>query len=372
MKISNQSCLAVLIAAIIAWSPVASFACTSWMVFNDLTKNNTNILHKNRDAKWRKIAVYLSDEKSEFKWVALGSNGSINMAINTSGLAGVMNSGEKCIEPTTDKTKKITPALLQEIISSCGTAAQAVEKLQQLVKAGDYYHGEAGSIFFFCDPKEGFVCEITAKTCSVQRYDHGYTVRANIWQNPDMYALSRNTLDKYINSSGRVHSAISGLNSALDRHKKITVPDIFAISRHYKMPQGAPTQRSLCGETTNSSATLEIDRQYPDVLSTMYATIGNPRNTVYVPVPVCTEKLHPAMSDLRWSNAAWKRFDKLSFFAPIPEEWSAFEKSSMAKYTAARDQARKLLDESKRDEAVKLLNDTAASIWAEAAKLLGL
>ena len=371
MKISNQSCLAVLIAAITAWSPVASFACTSWMVFSDLTKNNTNILHKNRDAKWRKIAVYLSDEKSQFKWVALGSNGSINMAINATGLAGVMNSGEKCIEPTTDKTKKGTPALLQEVLSSCDSAAQAVEKLQQFVKVGDYYHGEAGSIFFFCDTKEGFVCEITAKTCSVQRYDHGYTARANIWQNPDMYMLSRNSLDKYINSSGRVHSAIMGLNGALDRHHKITIEDIFDVSRHYQMPKDAPTKRSLCGQTTNSSATLEIDRQYPDVLSTMYATIGNPRNTVYVPVPVCAKELHPAMSDLRWSGAAWKRFDELSFSAPIPEEWKTFEKNSMAKYTSAKAQARKLLDAGKRDEAIKLMNDTAAAIWAEAAKLLG-
>ena len=31
--------------------------CTSWMIFSDLTGNNTNILHKNRDATARSIAV---------------------------------------------------------------------------------------------------------------------------------------------------------------------------------------------------------------------------------------------------------------------------------------------------------------------------
>ena len=368
MKFFARSAVWVLLAAL---APFGAHACTSWMVFSDLTKNNTNILHKNRDIKWRRIGVYLSDKKSKFKWVALGNDGNTNMGINSAGLAVVMNSGEKCSEPPNDITKKSTPALLKEFVSSCGSAAQAVEKLQQYVKAGNYYHGESGSIFFFCDTEEGYVCEITAKTCSVQRYDHGYTVRANIWQNPDMYALSRNYLSRYINSSGRVHSAIMGLNGALDRHHKITIEDIFDVSRHYQMPKDAPTKRSLCGQTTNSSATLEIDRQYPDVLSTMYATIGNPRNTVYVPVPVCAKELHPAMSDLRWSGAAWKRFDELSFSAPIPEEWKTFEKNSMAKYTSAKAQARKLLDAGKRDEAIKLMNDTAAAIWAEAAKLLG-
>ena len=38
--------------------------CTSWMVFADLTKNNTNILHKNRDSKYRNIAAYLSPADS--------------------------------------------------------------------------------------------------------------------------------------------------------------------------------------------------------------------------------------------------------------------------------------------------------------------
>ena len=31
--------------------------CTSWMIFSDLTGNNTNILHKNRDALSRDIVV---------------------------------------------------------------------------------------------------------------------------------------------------------------------------------------------------------------------------------------------------------------------------------------------------------------------------
>ena len=44
----------------------------------------------------------------------------------------------------------------------------------------------------------------------------------------------------------------------------------------------------------------------------------------------------------------------------------------MAKYADAKANAKKLLDSGKRAEAVKLLNDTAYSIWSEAEKLLNI
>lgn len=37
-----------------------SHECTSWLVFSDLTKNNTNLLHKNRDSPKQNIAVLLN------------------------------------------------------------------------------------------------------------------------------------------------------------------------------------------------------------------------------------------------------------------------------------------------------------------------
>ena len=351
-------------------------ACTSWMVFADLTGNNTNILHKNRDSKYKNIAAYISPANSPRKWVALGNDlAGTNAGINTSGLAGVMNSGELCIDkPNANKNKKSTPEMMRVILESCDTAQQAVAKLQELQKVGDYWHGDKGSIFFFCDTREGYICEITARHCSVQKFDRSYTVRANIWQNQEMYAFSRNTITAHLHSSARAYIAIQMLNQALDRHNKIDLLDIFAASRHCQMPKESTQKRSVCGSTTNSAATLEIDRQYPDVLSALYVTIGPPRNTLYIPIPVCAEKLHPAMAvkDLRWSKAAWKRFDKLTFAADIPQEWSNFEKNSVEKFAAAKNQARQLLKNGKRSEAVKLINSTAEAIWREAAALLKL
>lgn len=350
--------------------------CTSWIVFSDFTKNNTNILHKNRDAMAKTICAYKSPDGVQRKWIALGSDpASVNAGINISGLAGVMNSGEPCIDPPcADNSKKSTPAMMRAILESCDNAKQAVAKLQELIDAGDYWHDKKGSIFFFCDTEEGYICETTAKDCSVQCYTRGYAVRANIWQNPNMYERSRNTIDSYLNSSARAYITMSTLNKALDDHGSITLPDIFETSRHHQMPEDCPLKRSVCGQNTNSGASLEIDRQYPGILSTLYVTMGPPRCTVYVPIPICAETLHPAMGidELRFSNAAWKRLDELGYDAPIPGEWSKFETESLATFTKTKEQARELLNNGKQEEAVKLINATAEAIWVDAVKLLEL
>ena len=78
------------------------------------------------------------------------------------------------------------------------------------------------------------------------------------------------------------------------------------------------------------------------------------------------------MGDLKWSDAAWKRFDKLVYNAEIPAEWTKFEFDSVNKMNQAKEQARKLLQVGKRAEAVKLMNSTAEAIWNEGAKLLNL
>ena len=370
MKLSTFF-IAVLLVVLTAVNSTELHACTSWMVFSDLTRSNTNILHKNRDSRARNIRVLLSPADAPRKWIAIGGTHT-NSGINTSGLAGAMNSGEKCLNPPNVKGKKGTPAMLQEILSSCDTAAMAVKKLKEFIKAGDYSHGENGSIFFFLDTREGYICEMTAKDVSVQRCDHGYALRANVWHNPDMYQYSKTGFYSYMNTSARAYSAMSGLNKIIAEKGKITPLEIFTLSRHYAMPKESPYKNSVCRKETNSTSTIEVDKQYPDVLSSMYVTIGHPRHTVYIPVPVCTEKVLITMDNFKWAENAFKRFDKLKLEAPMPKEWIDFELKSNAQYAKAKEDARKLLKAGKRAEAVKLLNTTAEKIWIEAEKLLNI
>ena len=390
----NVLSIAVSLFSLIAvLNPFHAAACTSWMVFSDLTKNGTNILHKNRDATPRNVAVYLNPASSPRKWIGSGNNGGIYMGMNSSGLAVIMNNGEAYVnvQNSTAKNRKTTPIMIRECLEQCDTAAQAVEYFKKIIADKLYYHpSKVGAIYFVCDRNEGYICEMTDNYVSVQKYTEGFTVRANIWQNPGMYQLARNSVKKYLNSSTRAFIALAGLNQIIDKNGKIAMLDLFTLSRHCAMPDNSPsertsseaerntdvlstlygTKRSICFKHTNSISSFEIDKQYPDVLSTMYTTVGHPRHTVYVPVPVCVEKLHPAMTDLRWSAASFTRRDKLNLEAPIPAEWTKFEADSMAKYNKAKDEARKLLNAGKRAEAVKLVNSTAEKIWNDAVKLL--
>ena len=89
-----------------------------------------------------------------------------------------------------------------------------------------------------------------------------------------------------------------------------------------------------------------------------------------MPIPVCAEKVLPGMADYSWGKAAFERLDNQGYAAQLPEAWLKYEKNFMEKYNNAKQQARKLLDNGKRAEAVKLINDTAYSIWLEAEAIL--
>lgn len=348
--------------------------CTSWMIFSDLTKNNTNILHKNRDAKYRTVVAMQNYPNASRKWIGLGNDGSLCMGINVSGLAAIVNSGEKCVDPSKDDiTKKSTPGILFHVLGKCDTASQAVKALQELLRQGDYRHGTvSGSTFLFMDANEGYVCEMTAKYCSVQRYDRGYTYRANIWRNPGMAQLTQSTLKAFMNSCGREYSVRTVLNKALHKNNILTLGDVLEVSRTCNVPEGTPQDRSVCFTKTNSASSLVIHREFPGVLSTAYCLIGHPRHTIYIPIPVCAEKIHPLLTGTACSAASWKRFDKLGLKADIPSEWLAFEKNMIVRYEKATAEALVLLRKNKKKEAIALMNRTASGIWTEAVALMGL
>ncbi len=349
--------------------------CTSWLAFSDLTKNNTNLLHKNRDSSSRDVIVLLSNKNARYKWVGLGGiapgqdDGCPCMGINEAGLAGAMNSGEKCTDNSTNPKGKDTTIIMKAILASCSNVDEALEMLKDFVKANDYSHGDSGSIFFFMDKNAALIVEMTAHFISPMRYDHGYAFRANIWHNPGMAAYSLGTVKSYLGSTNREYEVRTALNNTLKDKGKLSVEDFLEMSRMYKMDD-TPIISRVCSKSTNSSSTLEIDREYPAQLSTAYVLIGPPRNTICIPIPVCVKSVPKTMLSQEWANVTWKRFDEKGGQADIPQEWLDFEKKSFAEYHEAKDKARALLKGNKVKEAEALLQDAAAKIWNGAAKLL--
>ena len=353
--------------------------CTSWLVFHDLTGNNTNILHKNRDSKSRDITLLLGQEQGKYKWIGMGyakpgeRKGFSCMGMSEKGLACVMNSGEKCTDNSNlpKNTGKGTPAILMEVLEKSSNVKQAMEVLKGIVNRNEYNHGDSGSIFFFMDRDEAIIVEMTAHFISPMHYDHGYAFRANIWHNPGMAAYADNTPNSFLGSANREFMVLTALNKAVRERGKITVQDCLDLSRSCKLENSA-VKRTVCSKTTNSASTLEIDREFPAVLSTAYLLIGPPRHTICIPVPMGVTKEHPAMLSQVWVQSAWKSFDAKGEAAEISGEWLEFEKESLARYKASQATVRELMRAGKQPEAENLLLKTAQEIWEGAASLMKL
>ncbi|NMA47322.1 MAG: hypothetical protein GX945_12250 [Lentisphaerae bacterium] len=338
--------------------------CTSWMLFHDLTGNNSNILHKNRDSHVKGIGVLTNQTPGSLKWIGLGSiaDHSATMGMNEAGLAVVVNSGEPCTD-NNPANEWGTPQILMRMLDKCKLAGEALACLQNMLRNGKYSHGKKGSIFFFMDVNEGYIAECTAHFCSPVKFDHGYCYRANIWHNPDMARYSVNNPTDHLNSAIRELQVYSMLNRALaTRDGIITCPDIWELARNTHMPK-AENKYGVCNAKTNSTSTLEIDREYPDTLSTMFATIGPPRHTSYLPIPICVTDMPAAMhTQPDWSDAACKRFEEQGLDASVAN-WIACEEEMLSAYRQAQAEARALLRQGKRPEAVALLNAAAQNAW---------
>ncbi|HOG49278.1 MAG TPA: hypothetical protein PKY10_01670 [Lentisphaeria bacterium] len=340
--------------------------CTSWMVFHDLTVNHTNILHKNRDSNVRGVGVLTNRTPGSRKWVGLGniSEHMATMGMNEKGLAVVVNSGEPCID-NNPKNEWTTPRILMHILDNYDRAADALSCLKNMLKNDQYSHGDSGSIFLFMDLHEGYIAECSAHFCSPARFDHGYCYRANIWHNPDMSRYSVNTPKGHLNSCIREMQVYSMLNHALTvRGETITCSDIWELSRNTSMPD-SENKTGVCNTRTNSTSTLEIDREYPDTLSTMFATLGPPRHTMYLPIPICVTDDRPdAMSKQPiWSDAAFERLEKLGLESSA-ESWVNLERAMLLAYRQAQAEARAKMRQGRRDDAVTILNAAAQTAWA--------
>ena len=367
-KLSALLLAGAMVSAAFCTEDAPTHECTSWMLFPDVTGENTTILHKSRDSQSRNVIVRKGSDNSGRVWLGMGGDKGYCMAVNSCGLAGVMNSGEKCTDNGKNPDARGTTLLLEEIISSCSTAAQAVEKLQGFLKKGDYYHGDKGSIFFFADTKEGYVVEFTANFSAVQKSSTGYAVRANIWHLPGMEKYATTDYYTYAIESTREYVVRRGLNDALAANKKVTVPDILKIARETET-HNTMIRRSVCCSWTNSASTFVVDRDYPDTLTTAYLCVGAPRHTVLLPVPICIKEIPAEMASGKLSKASYTRMNKMGAKSAVPEEWLAFEKAALKDYSKALEQAKLLMKENRKSEAVALLNASFNTIWQKAKKL---
>ena len=329
--------------------------CTSWMLFPELT-GGPMILHKNRDSGKKDIRLIKSDGDAKIKWLGLGDENPC-MGFNEKGVACVMNSGETTPEfaPATEG-RLTTPEILVQILGNTKNAKEALKMLTGFIENGQYTHKERGSIFFIMDTKGGYIAELTAKRVMPVVVTGNMTIRANIWHNPGMAQFSRSGIKSTMNSQSREFQAAKGLNEALEKKGVIELEDIWRTSRMRGTMESVMTEHGLCNKTTNSAATIAIDKDFPNMLSTMYVAIGPVGHTMYIPAPICLKEIPQDIADRSWSKAAFARRDA-SGLAFDSDVWLPHEKAAMAIYRPALAKAKEAMQNRRRKDAQAILND---------------
>ena len=329
--------------------------CTSWLLFPELT-GGPMILHKNRDSGKKDIRLIKSDGDAKIKWLGLGDENPC-MGFNEKGVACVMNSGETTPEfAPAEEGRLTTPEILVQILGNTKNAKEALKMLTGFIENGQYTHKERGSIFFIMDTKGGYIAELTAKRVMPVVVTGNMTIRANIWHNPGMAQFSRSGIKSTMNSQSREFQAAKGLNEALEKKGVIELEDIWRTSRMRGTMESVMTEHGLCNKTTNSAATIAIDKDFPNMLSTMYVAIGPVGHTMYIPAPICLKEIPQDIADRSWSKAAFARRDA-SGLAFDSDVWLPHEKAVMAIYRPALAKAKEVMRNRRRREAQDILND---------------
>lgn len=347
------------------WQEPEQHECTSWIVMPDLTKDKNLLIHKNRDAEATKHAPTWVKRPGKIGW--LGSCSPLSpfplMGVNEKGLVAMMNNADAY--DGWNSSGLSTPMITRIILENCGTCQEAAGLLDKILAEKAYYHGKTGSIFFFAEPKLAGVYEFSANRSAYFPFTFGYAIRANTWQLPGMVALSKKTATQVAGDDFREYQVRDALMAAVKRGG-IEVEDCFAASR---LRGGDLTKQlfPVCWANSTAFASFEIDREFPE-LHTMYLASGPSRNTIVIPIPIGAAALPAKMFSGEWTALAQDFKAKAGMDHDKLPEIEKVEKELCANYRSVKEEARMLLRQGKKQEAITLLQNTLGKHFALAEK----
>ena len=361
--------LAALPLAVFALSIPTAHADTDWIVMPRASESGMMMLHALRD-NTRPVSTDLRLEKSgKIKSLRIGNNKSnfTYAGINYCGVAALAIGGDPQRDkaPKPDKRNYSGGNAVHLILRNCKTAEQGVKLLRdgfnKSLIAG-------GLIFFIVDANRAFVVECSPRHFASFELTSSICVYTNCWRLPNMDDASRRSPRSRSWQSQREWSVRTMLQEARKTGNTISVAETFAASRVGPVEMNAPALEKARDKakvfntptlkTSVDAVLLEIDREFPAVLSCAYVAFGPQRYTAYLPVPVgAAEKLPEEITPNPWKTAALARNKAAKPEAPLNIDIVAFENRMLADFAKKREEARRLLREKKTAEAQKLLQE---------------
>lgn len=338
-------------------APSSGHECTSWLVMPDMTSTEKIILHKNRDTGMRRLAVITRNTPRFYRWTGIGDlwQSSPCFVMNEKGLTAVMNSGDPCSDNR--DVGLTTPNLLRLLAEQCATVDEAVTLFRKVIAEKAYAHSRSGSIFFLADSRRAVIIENSANHLAVAPVDFGFAIRANSWQLPGMIALSNKTPRQLLGDNHREYYVRENLLNIIKSGRKINPSDNYTLSRG-REGDISEQRFPLCWDNTVSAATLVPDGEFPDVLTTIYFALGPPGNTIYLPLPMAVNELPLAFVNGEWGARALDFRKSAGMEHGKLDRMTDFENKLLKEFDIVCSEARALLRNGQKNEAVKLLNST--------------
>ena len=367
--------------AMIGALATTAFADVDWMILPKHSSSGRMLIQGTRDATSKKgkppvritpgmrLDTPESNKLVKYKFLRIGSkSGFCFCGMNEKGLAIIYTGGD----PTRDKNPKKdgnthTPNTATVImLRSCATAHQALKHMQIAFKKG-IISGTA--IFFIADPNHAIVIECSPKHFASWELPHAFCVYSNCWKLPGMDDGSIGSADRAATNYQREWAAREALKLAFDTKKTISVADSIRASRvsvaeangeEFAKRRGkSKVTTAPFNKNSADSYLFDLDSEFPAELSCVYAALGPQLHTVFLPIPMgATDKLPQEISDKAWSDQAYRLLDAADPAAPVRPELLEYEQKLHKEFSKAREEARRLLRQDKRKEALQLLRDT--------------
>ena len=373
MKNSNEKILAALCATV-CFAANAS-ACTSWMIHPSASASGMMLVQKCRDSRVTPLDADIRRTRHGVKWMRIGMFKHVPLfAANERGLIAIMNDGDDLTLKHPDKEyPDINDArmwtacaeMMRQMMDQCTTAEEATRLTLHFCRSR--LQGGRGGTMFIADTKRGFMIDLGPGYAEAQELTGGMIIITNCMHLPGIEEFSI----KGVGGTRSDRSREANTRAELRKRRvneKYTVKGTMEVSR--LLCKDNMLEKYPCRRNSLGGVCFEIDPEFPAELTTAYIALGPQQHTVYLPTPMALKQLPKEIVDSSWADMAYKIREKVGYDHKYIARFDAFEERILAEYEQVRREARALLKDGKKAEAVKLLTDCYQRQYAEGLKLL--
>ncbi len=348
--------------------------CTSWIITPEVSATGACMVQKNRDYKGQNLlsARLYRACPGKYKVITvndLWSSGA-GAVMNEKGLMIVQNDGNSVLKQELSNSSITVGCIfmLRHIAEHCADLEEAVAMLKKFYRTG---LGRSSSIYLLADLDSGAIIETTGKHLAYAEVNFSYEVRANNYLLPGMRSTVNKKREAFLNGANRRYAASEFLRNVIANKGKIAPFDLMQLAR-FREPEIEKTYnyRSVCVNASLASTMFVPDRQFPEYLSVAFVALGPQRHTVFLPIPMGLSAMPESLINGDWGSVALKLAEKLPLDHKHIPEFETVETRFINEFFAAREQARMLLVNGKRKEAVKLIDQVFQKQYSEAQEFM--